>query len=235
MEKGTPEMKLQAVALLFVGLIAPAALADHSPLDEAASCYRDVVRRFEQHVQRVRYIEPCDERLVDDLEDASGDFRSAARHPEDLSRLLYTWETVSSLQARVELALFRRGNYPCHPLLEQCWQEVVVHYGRLAALMDGFLAPCPVHSFRPPQEIRYRYDQYRFPAAVTPNPAGFELPSTNANPWGFDAYRRGFGRAEVSPRGAVAPPRGIPSVQRPADPRDPRAVLIGALLSRIME
>lgn len=125
------------VAALMAAAWSPsAARAGHdSPLYEAADHYRDAVKHFEDDVQDADYFNRYDEKLVDQLEDATSHLRSAARDLDHLDRLFYEWDEVQSLQPRVERAIFGRRCYPPHPQLMGCWEDAQIAYGRLAREM----------------------------------------------------------------------------------------------------
>lgn len=131
-------------ALLSVTVISGTALGDYRrehcrSLTSAAGEYRDAVVEFERHVRDLRYIDRYDRRLVDDLEDSTSKLRSAARHPDQVSRLIYAWQEIQSLHARVERAIFHRACYPPNPSLARCWERVAWAYGEVAIQLDRTL------------------------------------------------------------------------------------------------
>lgn len=129
---------LTAVCLSAIGcfVVPQQASASHeSPVYCAAEWYREAVRDFERHVLRIRYIERCDERLVDDLEDSTSRLRSAARHPDRLDRLFERFAETDVLHCRVETVFFTEPIYPPNRELEICWRRVAHAYGALVEEM----------------------------------------------------------------------------------------------------
>ncbi len=129
-------------------------------LREASDHFREVVLKFEAHVYRSRYIASRDKKLADDLEDASGAFRSAARNPRDLERLLYRWNELTAIQLRVEQVLIRSCERP-DPELLRCWEPVVFEYLHLVEEMQCYTGGHG-HS---PQASRPYQPQYTVPQA----------------------------------------------------------------------
>lgn len=123
---------LAVIASAIVLNVSTASAGHDSPLYRAASNYREAVRDFEDHVFRIHYIDRYDKRLVDELEDATSHLRSAARHPDDLRRLLYRYRAVESLHFRVESALFGPDRYRANPVLARCWERVTCAHADLA-------------------------------------------------------------------------------------------------------
>ena len=129
---------LSIIALLLAAVLVPTSVqAGHdSPLTNAARAYRDAVVDFERNVIRARYIDRYDVRLVDDLEDATSELRSASRDPFRGNRFAHAWQDVSDLHRRVEASLFGRGNYRIDPQLARCWATVVCAYTDLIAQVN---------------------------------------------------------------------------------------------------
>ncbi|MEM6472849.1 MAG: hypothetical protein AAF802_25030 [Planctomycetota bacterium] len=120
-------------ALLGVFLGTPSAQAGNNcPVFCSADRYREAVVDFERHVQRVRYVARCDERLVDDLEDSTSRLRSAARQLSRTDRLCQRFAETDALHRQVEAVFFGSGVYPPDPRLEACWVAVVRSYEALA-------------------------------------------------------------------------------------------------------
>ena len=139
---------LFAVTFSMIGGISSTARADHdSPLYAAADAYRDAVKAFEDRAKDHDHLPRYDRRLVDQLEDATSDLRSAAKHPEELERLLFHWNNVQPLHSRVDLAIFHRPGYPVSPLLSRSWQRVDITFNQLAAEMSLLHTP-HVHAYR---------------------------------------------------------------------------------------
>ena len=119
-----------AVLALLAGMMPAAVQASHnSPLYTAANQYRDAVVDFERQVLRSDMFDRHDERLTDDLEDATSVLRSAARNPG--TRFDHAWHEVQLLHPRVEAAIFGRSCYRPSGHLVRCWQSVVRAYGDL--------------------------------------------------------------------------------------------------------
>lgn len=129
-------LALTAPASLVLTATAVHAQSTHS-LRRASEDYRDAAQAFERHVHRAGYFDHYDKRLADRLEDISADFRSAARNPGDLSRLLYHWNDLTTTHARVEQALVVGCGRP-DPELIRCWQKVDDALGCLAIEMQCF-------------------------------------------------------------------------------------------------
>ncbi|MCG8648210.1 MAG: hypothetical protein MI861_00165, partial [Pirellulales bacterium] len=156
------------------------------------------VKEFERGVLRGHY-DRRDERLVDDLEDATSELRSAARRPEDLRRLLRVWHEIECLQQRVEAAIFNPVYYPPNPPLARCWQSVVAAGACFQRELQLLQHPHPIHRW-PVGRIEYQPVK---PIVVPTRP--------NRDPFGYDAYRRPFGRPEN-----VLPSNDVPRYRNPS-------------------
>ncbi len=144
-----------AVVLGSAFCLTPAAQAGHdSPVNRAACEYRDAVKKFERLVRDTRYVYREDVRLVDRLEDRTGDLHGASHNLRNLDRLFCRFDEASALHVQVERAIFGRSCYPRNPVLEACWQNVECAYRDLCkeitCLRQGafgpVVAPRPTHS-----------------------------------------------------------------------------------------
>ncbi|MEM9586507.1 MAG: hypothetical protein AAGA03_04435 [Planctomycetota bacterium] len=176
-------MKPLIAAAAMMTIASPAYAGHNSPLYRAACQYRDAVCDFEDHVNRTRYIDRYDRRLTDDLEDATSELRSAARRPEELNRLLYAWNTVSSLHTRVELAIFDRPCYPHNPVLEQCFEKVRCALAELQKQIDCLTVAPQVHL-----PARHRHVEPT-PLPIPPVPTHFDPRSAWPDRGYSDPYR----------------------------------------------
>ena len=107
---------------------------DH-PLERVSREYREAVKDFERCIRRIRGFDRSDERLADDLEDASGRFRSAANRLDRPERLHKAWSEVTfyhheagnhfianpyrGREAAALLAVWNRADYLYAQLAEQ--------------------------------------------------------------------------------------------------------------------
>ena len=108
------------------------AVAGHdSDLYCAADRYRDAVVEFERLIRKTHYVQSCDERLADDLEDSTSRLRSAARDPRRIDRLERYAAETDAYHQRVELVFFGIGKYPANPRWEACWLIVSRAHQRL--------------------------------------------------------------------------------------------------------
>lgn len=124
---------------MFLGM-RPVQAGYDCPVYCSAERYREAVREFERHVQRVRYVARCDERLVDDLEDSTSRLRTAARQLNRLDRLCQRFAETDFLHQQVEGVFFGSGVYPPDPRLDACWLNVARTYQALAFEMNQL--PC---------------------------------------------------------------------------------------------
>lgn len=139
-------MKLMLSALtgsfvLIAACSANATAQDTRTLYYAADQYRDAVVRFEDTARRVPSLDRFTLRLIDRLEDQTSDLRSASRRVSDLSRLLYEFNEIQSLQPRVQQAVFGTGCPIIRGALASRWNDVVVAYSRLAAEIQSIQSP----------------------------------------------------------------------------------------------
>jgi len=109
-------------------------------LCEISDEYRSAALAFERHAYRAKYFDSYDERLADRLENVAREFRSAARNPKDVQRLLYHWQDLAATHVRVEETLVR-AHAGCDPELLRCWQPVAETFTCLAEEMKCFRAP----------------------------------------------------------------------------------------------
>lgn len=155
-------MKLHATALAAMTIAltmisgSEAKAGYDTPIYAAACEYRDAVRHFEDAVRRARYFDRYQERIVDDLEDASGDLRRAARRPHDVNRLFRVWNVIEALHPQVEYAVF--GHAPCAASREiaVCWERVSRAYDAVALQIAACRHPGSVPGYnymRPRQNI----------------------------------------------------------------------------------
>lgn len=138
------KLMLSALAGAFVLIAACSASAsaqDARSLYYAADQYREAVVHFEDEARRVPSLDRFTLRLIDRLEDQTSDLRSASRRVSDLSRLLYEFNEIQSLQPRVEQAVFGTGCPIIQAALGSCWNEVVVAYSRLASEIQSTQTP----------------------------------------------------------------------------------------------
>ena len=112
------------MTVAFVGT-STATATHNSPLYRATDEYRDAVKDFERAVDRSRYMDRAQERIADDLEDASSRLRSAARRPERADRLLRAWNETQYLQRRAEVVIFANPNCPSGLELSASWNRVL--------------------------------------------------------------------------------------------------------------
>ncbi|MEM7557583.1 MAG: hypothetical protein AAF394_00540 [Planctomycetota bacterium] len=101
-----------------------------TPLCEAASEYNEAVRHFEIAIYE-RGFDHYTKRLVQRLEDAAIEMRSASHQPNQLDRLLHAWEDIQLLHPRVEAYAFRARS-SCQTRadtgLQECWERVNCAY-----------------------------------------------------------------------------------------------------------
>lgn len=138
------KLLLSALAGSFVLIAACSASAtaqDSRSLYYAADQYRDAVVRFEDKARRVPAMDRFTLRLIDRLEDQTSDLRSASRRVSDLSRLLYEFNEIQSLQPRVEQAVFGTGRPIIRATLGACWNDVLVAYTRFASEVQAIQSP----------------------------------------------------------------------------------------------
>lgn len=139
-------MKLMLTALagsfvLIAACSASASAQDSRSLYYAADQYRDAVVHFEDEARRVPSLDRFTLRLIDRLEDQTSDLRSTSRRVSDLSRLLYEFNEVQSLQPRVEQAVFGTGCPIIQAALGSCWNEVTLAYTLLASEIQTVQSP----------------------------------------------------------------------------------------------
>ncbi len=123
------------------------ASAGDLPIYRAANEYRDAVLDFEREVFRSRHFGRDAKRIADDLEDASGRLRTAARRCDDVNRLLNEWNGIVCLMPRVEAVVFSGPRCVDTEVLEFRW----AHVRRTAELVARHIAAYqPVVVGRPP-------------------------------------------------------------------------------------
>ncbi len=130
---GNTMNRFAACVVLLAGLASQTSVANaaqDSALFPLACQYRAAIVGFEDAVLRVRGIDRGDERLVDQLEDATAKMRLAARNPRHLNRLFHEWQDVKKLHAQVEMTIF--GKYTPHHELVQRWNAARYHYALFA-------------------------------------------------------------------------------------------------------
>jgi len=118
----------------------PAMAQTSHDLCQISDEYRNAALGFERHAYRAKYFDSYDERLADRLENVAREFRSAARNPKDVQRLLYHWQDLAATHFRVEEMLVR-AHAGCDPKLLRCWQPVAETFTCLAEEMKYFTNP----------------------------------------------------------------------------------------------
>lgn len=142
----------------------PASAQSSAELRHASDRYRDAAREFDRYVNRAGYFSRFDERLADRLEDMAREFRSAARNPRDVERLIYHWNDLTATHIRVEETLIRGCGRP-DPTLFRLWREVTQSYAYVASEMQCFTGGHVSHDFQATGA--------GLPLALCPNPATF--------------------------------------------------------------
>ncbi|WP_143544172.1 hypothetical protein [Rhodopirellula sp. MGV] len=185
---------IASIVCLVLVSAAPAAFAGHdSPLYGAADDYRDAVCDFERLVLREDFVERCDERLVDDLEDSTSDLRSASRDTRRPERLFEQFATTEALHFQVQQTFFESHRYPHCSRLEASWQVVSLRMSHLAAEFRNFesaihptscVTPAIVSrsqtSFRPAVPNRLNGNRVELQISVPPRmPSRFDQPSNH--------------------------------------------------------
>lgn len=120
-----------------LAVTAPANAQSSPELRRASDGYRDAAREFDRYVNRAGYFSRFDERLADRLEEMAREFRSAARNPRDVERLIYHWNDLTATHIRVEETLIRGCGRP-DPTLLHLWGEVTRSYAYVASEMQCF-------------------------------------------------------------------------------------------------
>ena len=192
-----------ALAGLFSGTSAEAQSL-HS-LRAATEEYRDAARNFESHVRSDRRFSHYDRRVADRLEDASSDFRSAARNPRDVERLLHYWNEVSAAHFLAERLV--RGCGRPDPALLECWHPVAEAYQCLVAEMRC-LSGHGGHS------------SYRIP--VDPQPSPWHHGGVNHGGMHHGGLNQGGFPSQAFPGGEIPHDGGFRGVDEYRVPRDPR-------------
>jgi hypothetical protein len=124
-----------SAAIVISSLLMTAASAQPShALCEISDEYRNATVDFERHVYRAKYFDSYDERLADRLECAAREFRSAAKNPNDIRRLLYHWQDLTALHVRSQ-ELLVNAHADCDPELLRCWQPVAETFACLVEEM----------------------------------------------------------------------------------------------------
>ncbi|MCC9600170.1 hypothetical protein LOC67_06330 [Stieleria sp. JC731] len=118
----------------------PASAGHDSPLLCAAESYRDAVKDFERVVLREDFVQRCDERLVDDLEDSTSRLRSAAHDLRNADRLITRYSETKILHFQVQSIFFERRQYPYCPRLDASWQLVSLRFNELHREMKQYQA-----------------------------------------------------------------------------------------------
>lgn len=164
-----------------------------TPLCEAASEYNEAVRHFEIAIYE-RGFDHYTKRLVQRLEDAAIEMRSASHQPSQLDRLLHAWEDIQLLHPRVEAYGFRARSscsIRADSRLQDRWERVNCAYRDLAREIACLLgehpqqtdvpqwlpnaatgipgaSAIPQQSFRIGPQVPTAPPAYRIPAAPTP-------------------------------------------------------------------
>lgn len=116
-----------------------------TPLCEVASEYNEAVRHFEIAIYD-RGFDHYTKRLVQRLEDAAIEMRSASHQPNQLDRLLHAWEDIQLLHPRVEAYAFRARS-SCQTRndtgLQECWERVNCAYRDLGEEIACLLGEHP--------------------------------------------------------------------------------------------
>jgi hypothetical protein len=259
-----PSALLATIATIS-GLL-PQASADaqsYHALRAASEEYRDVVLNFESHINTGRQFDKYDRRVADRLEDASGEFRSAARNPRDVERLLHHWNDVSIAHQLAERMVLGCGHPD--PALLECWRPVAETYLCLVAEMRCFAGHgghgghgghssyrVPVDSYadqwnrgglrQDPSRFDSGYPGIGFPGSVHPHHGGVYAPSHN--PRALPPHvQPGYGR-DFRSNGTVPPSDwrpdgrgGFQSNRQPAieiRPADPRREVGAAIAATIL-
>jgi hypothetical protein len=164
---------LVAVLAVTASLAATASASAQSSaeLRHASDRYRDAAREFDRYVNRAGYFSRFDERLADRLEEMARDFRSAARNPRDVERLIYHWNDLTATHIRVEETLIRGCGRP-DPTLLHLWREVTRSYAYVASEMQCFTGGHASHRFpsdwdRAPVHLRtapgrFQHDDFHY-------------------------------------------------------------------------
>lgn len=179
-------------------------------LREISDQYRDATVAFERHVNRAKYFDNYDERLADRLECVAREFRSAAKNPKDIQRLLFQWQDLTATHFRAEETLVR-AHAGCDPELLRCWQPVAETFACLADEMKCFAGHPHSHGG----------------ANTNPHPTS-QLQPSFGSPNGFD----GRGPAtQRRPNAAIFPDtRGVQLDPR----RDIGAAIAASILNRLL-
>ncbi|MEC8557392.1 MAG: hypothetical protein VXZ82_20510 [Planctomycetota bacterium] len=122
-----------------------------SPLCEAASQYNEAVRHFEIAIYE-RGSDHYSKRLVQRLEDAAIEMRSASHQPNQLDRLVHAWEDIQLLHPRMEAYAFRaRNSCQIRPdaRLQECWERVNCAYRDLGKEIACLLGEHPQQTLVP--------------------------------------------------------------------------------------
>lgn len=233
-----------AVVLGSAPCLTPAVQAGHdSPVNRAACQYRDAVKKFERLVCDTPYLYREDVRLVNRLDDRACDLHGASHHLDNLDRLFCRFDEVSALHVQVERAIFGRSCYPCNPVLEACWKNVVCAYRDLCreitCLRQGAFGP--VVAPRPDHSIGYgphgtSIRGFREEGRYGVPPHSFRI---NRDSFYRSDYPPTLRRDTYGPRPALSPPLGYhprtpyPTHRNISTADQLRNALIGALLQRM--
>jgi hypothetical protein len=222
---------------------AQAKASHHALLCRSAEGYRLAVSEFHRCVSRSPLVDPCDVRLVCQLEEAACALRSAARHPQPLCDFLDLWQEVRSLHCRIESSLFGHGCARRDPHLAIGWRKVTYFYGILAEQIRCLEVHHPVA----PQPTLLQPSVSVFPRAGVVGRRG--RPSVRFHD--YESHARAL--AERGRRGALARPHlpstnvAVPPTRAPlprsrslvpsrhgVDAREIGSALIGEMLTRLV-
>lgn len=201
-------------ATMFVAT--PVQASHESPLYRAALEYREAVRHFERSVIRSRYLHRQHERAADDLEDATSQLRTAARHTERTQRLFETWEKIVYLHHRAEAVVFADPTCPSATELVDCWSAAQFAFDQVAHEIAGCGWHSPHHHapiyFVPPVDIpppMIPQSVSNHPSQWNPNRGLPFTPSTTHQPFGNFRSHRSEAYQSVSHRNVRAVPDGV--------------------------
>ncbi|MBB3207855.1 hypothetical protein FHS27_003682 [Rhodopirellula rubra] len=185
----------------------------------AAQQYHDAVAHFSEETHRSRSVDSFTLRLIDRLDSQAATVERSASRANGMSRIIYEFNEIESLQPQVEAAVFGVGSPVARSAFGDCWNEVRVAFAALSREMQQLRAPAYGSNYGSTFEHGHGYSNYPSP------PVGYRS----------RGYESGYRAPTPAP--IVAPPVSYPVHPAPRAPRnrsDLGNTILGGLLSRVV-